>query len=193
MPAVDLSFQDDPNLSYLGQYLMVLGWVGDRRELAWEAMTYSCCDPARAASPVPPSWDNIVENAPEGYWERQGGVPETVEVDGVRCFPARPAGCGFEELRFVGLGVEGPRELRERGAFIASPFVSGECPRCGLPMSHRGPSRSIDPPARPPTGARMFRVPDREKAEEFAAEGYFGAELVEVADVTAAAGGGKSR
>jgi hypothetical protein len=164
-----------------GGYLTVLGMVGDRRDLVWGSMTYGCTDTATPARPVPPGWDRIVEQAPAGYWDERGGVPETIELDGRRFFPAKPAGCGHEERYYLGLGVEGPGELRERMAFIPCPFVAGSCPRCGRSMSHVrwSDDETFDEPyGPPPSGARYFRVPDETQAREWASKGYGGAELV---------------
>lgn len=151
----------------------------DKRDLAWGSMTYACVDKAKAAQPVPASWDNIVANAPAGYWEERGGIPETIEINGERCFPAEPDGCGHEEIYFLCVGVEGPSELMVIKAFVPCPFVAGKCPACGRSMTHVrwGDDEIYDELQPVPAGANYFHIPDVATAARFAEQGYGGAQL----------------
>lgn len=167
----------------LGSYAIVDGYVGDHRDLVWGSMIYACTDKPTGPTSVPPDWDRIVENAPEGYWDERGGPPEiTVDSDGRRWFPPKPGGCGHTTRYYLGVGVEGPPELRERNAFIPCPFVAGSCPKCGLPMSHvrwNEDETFEEPYGTAPAGIRYFRVPDESLQRRNAEQGYSGAELVQ--------------
>lgn len=67
--------------------------------------------------------------------------------------------CGACEDVGLGYGVEGPPPLRDKGTYIASPFMIG-CDCGGLKCHAR--TLSIQPPGRPPIpGMRYFKVPDR--------------------------------
>lgn len=154
----------------------------DGRELVWGSMIYACTDPPEPSRPVPPSWDNIVAKAPEGYWAARGGVPKTIVVNGVECFPPKAGGCGHEERYYLCVGVEGPPERRERDAYIPCPFIAGSCPQCGLPMKHErwNEDETFDDLRPVPDGARYFRIPDEKLAAEFLRDAaYGGAELVD--------------
>jgi hypothetical protein len=168
--------------AYAAGYELVLAHVSeDERDLAWGSMLYTCTDEPTPARSIPPGWDRIVANAPPGYWDERGGVPETIVIDGVECFPAKPGGCGHEERYYLCVGVEGPADLRERSVFIPCPFQAGGCPECGLPMKHDrwNEDETFDELRPVPEGARYFRVPDEKTAREFADENYGGAELVD--------------
>jgi chaperonin GroES len=174
---------------FLAAYNWAATAAGDLRGLAWASMIYGCQDKEKPPQPVPPDWDRIVEKAPEGYWEARGGVPEIIEIDGARYFPAVPAGCGYEEVRYLCVGVEAPRgraDTRVRASypcndhFVPTPFVAGRCPQCGLPMQHIDWYRDREwwPPTNLPKGAPHFRLPLLKEAKESARQGYGGAVFV---------------
>jgi hypothetical protein len=116
--------------------------------------------------------------------------------------------CGHEELYYLGIGVEGPPEIRKVGlegwepasipfdelderlvahicsvpfAVIPSPFVAGSCPQCyGGTMQHARFQDDVtfEDYQVPPSGTRYFRVPDEDAAEVSIRSGYGGGELV---------------
>lgn len=91
-------------------------------------------------------------------------------------------GYGHEERYYLGVGVEGPRDFRERGAYIPCPFIAGSCPQCGLPMKHKrwNEDENFDDLRPVPDGARYFRIPGEKLAAEFLRDAaYGGAELVD--------------
>jgi hypothetical protein len=159
--------------------------------MAWGSMVYACADQPTPSRPVPPDWDRFVANAPEGFWDKRGGVPEIVmgadmaTGEAIEVFPGKPGGCGYRETRYLCVGVEQPRRNPDVMAlypytWVPSPLVAGSCPKCGLPMSHVEWRNDEEwwPPKAIPEGAPHFRLPSLEKAHEFAAEGYGGAEFV---------------
>jgi hypothetical protein len=66
-------------------------------------------------------------------------------------------------------------------AIIPSPFIAGQCPKCGGQMQHVRWNEDEQwwPALRlAPAGTRYFRVPSSAQAAEYARTGYGGAELV---------------
>jgi len=73
-------------------------------------------------------------------------------------------GAGHVERMYLGVGVEGPLDLREAGTYIPSPFMI-DCRTCGEPASHvnwQGDEKSW--PQQPLPGVRYFAVPRRWRA-----------------------------
>lgn len=67
--------------------------------------------------------------------------------------------CKHLEPIYLGVGVEGPKELRDSSLYIPSPF-STSCKKCGGTMNHVfwGSDEQFEPMA-PPSGARCFVIP----------------------------------
>lgn len=168
------------DMMFLPWYEHVIAVVGDHTGLAWGAMLYSCTGhEGRGPRPVPPEWDEIVASAPDGYWDARGGVPKI--VDGM--FEAEPAAspCGYEAWIWMGVGVEGPEALKERGATIPSPFGAGLCPGCGkgaLLHTHWSRDETFATLRAFPDGIGRFVVPSIEKARELADRNYGGADYI---------------
>ena len=166
---------------YRQHYERVIAAVGARRDLCWGSMLYACQDAALPERPVPEDWDDFVKNAPPGYWETHK-PPEIISVDGRRYFPRIPAGCGTTEWIWLGVGVEGPPDLKISRQYIPAPFIVGPCRTCGRSLQHIrwSEDKVFSALAAAPSGTRYFRVPDAGKAAQYADEGYGGAELVAI-------------
>lgn len=182
LPPVDPNRHDyDSDRLFRDGYARVIEVVGEHRDrLVWGNMTYACRGRySRPARPVPPDWDEIVKNAPEGYWEKRGGVPEI--VDGM--FPAQlgVVACGYEHKIWLGVGVEGPPSIRALDCCVPSPFYCGKCPQCGGEMVHVRWREDEEFKPRPFTDSDLPRlvVPSPEKAKEYVESGYGGGEFVE--------------
>ena len=69
--------------------------------------------------------------------------------------------CKHIEPIYLGVGVEGPPELLEKGLYIASPFGGPKCEDCGGDTSHVlwGQDKHFKPQS-PPSGARCFVIPE---------------------------------
>jgi len=69
--------------------------------------------------------------------------------------------CKHIEPIYLGVGVEGPKELRDEGLYIPSPFGGPPCEVCGGETSHVfwGSDEHFDP-RMPPDGARYFCIPE---------------------------------
>ena len=77
--------------------------------------------------------------------------------------------CGAIEWICCGVGIEGPPELRQRGLYIASPFMGPACIATASITALRpcgGETIHVDwnqdktfMPRPPPIGARYFRIP----------------------------------
>lgn len=66
---------------------------------------------------------------------------------------------GHEERVYLGVGVEGPGELRAESAYIASPFMIG-CRYCESTSSHVEWEKDEEfAPRDPPPGVRYFKIP----------------------------------
>lgn len=94
--------------------------------------------------------------------------------------------CRRWQLYELGVGVEGPEDLRSEGLWIPCPFVAGRC-ECGGSMSHTDwqLDERFEPRERNPA-RRMFRVPmSRSKIKRWASQGYGGAELLEAQEMEA--------
>lgn len=76
--------------------------------------------------------------------------------------------CGFGCSIGMSLGVEGPKEMRERGLYLASPFSAGSCPAwphmktCDGYLSHKGRGRDEEfaTPRIAPDNMPRFVLPD---------------------------------
>lgn len=68
--------------------------------------------------------------------------------------------CRVIEWIYMGVGVEGPPELRNEGNYIASPMQGPACQWCGGETSHINWHRDQEFPPKPvPSGQRYFAVP----------------------------------
>lgn len=74
-------------------------------------------------------------------------------------------GCGFQHQVWLGLGVEGPPEVRaDLDLFIPAPMGCGGCPDCGRRLQHiRWNSDEEFAPVAIPDDAARFYVPTRRK------------------------------
>lgn len=70
--------------------------------------------------------------------------------------------CKTIEPIYLGVGVEGPSELREKQLYIPSPFGGPQCRNCGGETSHVffGSDEHFEPRP-PPDGARYFCIPKK--------------------------------
>lgn len=90
------------------------------------------------------------------------------------------SGCGWEHRVWLGVGVEGPPEVKERKEFIPCPFYCGRCPQCGARLAHERWNEDEEFEPRPfPPGVSKFVVPTMAEAEKLASTGYGGADYRE--------------
>jgi hypothetical protein len=45
-------------------------------------------------------------------------------------------GCGWEHRVWLGVGCEGPKNLKDHGVTVPVPFMCGTCPECGGQLHH---------------------------------------------------------
>jgi hypothetical protein len=151
----------------------VIEAVGEHRELVWGTMTYACHG-QRERSAMP---ENVIQEGIKG-----GYLTEAQAEDARKSAPPAPP-CGHEHKIWLGVGIEGPSELRAIDLYLASPFSCGRCPQCGGEMVHvRFQDDERFDPCQRPEGVRYFILPTVEQAKANAEKGYHGAEFVEVAD-----------
>jgi len=69
--------------------------------------------------------------------------------------------CGEIEPIYLGVGVEGPKELRDDGLYIASPYGGPQCPTCrkGRTKHVRWNEDQHFDPMPAPEGALCFIIP----------------------------------
>lgn len=141
--------------------------VGGERELVWGSMRYGC-QGVTAREPMPESM--IQEGLRGGYLDEAGGERARQRVE------AAPS-CGWSHHVLLGVGVEGPPELKEAGYTIPCPFYCGTCPSCGGSLAHVAwkQDQHFDPQPRP-DGQAYFIVPDEKTAAENVAQNYQGAD-----------------
>lgn len=70
--------------------------------------------------------------------------------------------CKAIEPIYLGVGVEGPPDLREKSLYIPSPYGGPRCRSCGGETSHVfwGSDEHFEPRL-PPEGARYFCIPKK--------------------------------
>lgn len=68
--------------------------------------------------------------------------------------------CKHIEQIYLGVGVEGPKELRDKGLYIPSPFGGPRCENCNGPTTHVFWNQDANfEPVEPPAGVRCFVIP----------------------------------
>lgn len=122
----------------------------------------------KIGDPIETVWGTMVYGC-------SGDIRNTVMVPGQ---PPEMKGCGYEEVRELGIGVEGPPDLRVGNKFVPTPFFAGGCPECGGSMRHIDWNRdeAFEPRPRDKT-LQAFTLPGKRKARSFTEAGYGGAEL----------------
>lgn len=95
--------------------------------------------------------------------------------------PHGEGGCGWEHTIHLGVGCEGPTNLKDHKATIPVPFFCGTCPDCGGKLCHvRWGDDEDFRELRPiPDDAPRFLVPTIEEARASAAQNYGGAEYID--------------
>jgi hypothetical protein len=96
---------------------------------------------------------------------------------GERPSPTR-SGCGFEHRVWLGVGVEGPPELKAADLMIPCPMFCGTCPDCGGVLFHDrwNEDEEFDLTWELPAGTAAFVVPGKGTLKRHAEQGYWGAE-----------------
>lgn len=141
-----------------------------RRRKVWCSMVYRCAGPK----------EDVGEKVRQ--MEDADSKEEAMKV-------LEESGCGFERRVFLGVGCEGPPELREANLVIPVPMYAGICPRCGSSLQHvRWNEDEAFEEKDPPEDAAYFVVPGKATAARYAEGGYAGAELVRTKEEIEAVG-----
>lgn len=131
-----------------------------RRRRVWGSMVYRCQGSKQE------SMERFREASASGSAEEAAKALEE-------------SGCGFEHRIYLGIGCEGPPELKESKTWIPVPMNAGVCPDCGGGMMHvRWGEDEEFAEKDPPEGAALFIVPGKSTAAGYAERGYAGAELI---------------
>lgn len=120
------------------------------------------------------NYERVIDGIPEADRARAWGTMIYA------CMGPRPApgstGCGWLHRVWLGVGVEGPPDLRARELVVPAPMFCGACPRCEGMLGHdRWNEDEAWEPRSFPTEVARFTVPDVAEARRLAGEGYGGA------------------
>lgn len=147
------------------------GAEGDWRDLGWGTMVYACSG-TTARPPLP---EEVIQEGIRQRHIKEADAPALRE--GIRAKEA----CGWEHRVWLGLGCEGPEQLKRDLATVPVPFICGRCPGCetgSLQHARWNEDEEFEPRPIPP-GAPRFLIPAEEEWSKLAIRGYGGADYVD--------------